>query len=316
MNTETVQVRLLNADGTLTHPQSSPRIVRTDEEWRSRLTLEEYIVARADGTERAFCGRFDDNHKVGVYFCIGCGLPLFTSDSKFHSGTGWPSFFQPMALENIAVEEDVAFGMVREAIHCVRCETHLGHVFSDGPPPSHRRYCINSVAMGFESNMPMLLETAIFGAGCFWGVEEAFSKVAGVASTAVGYSGGTTKDPSYEQVCSHTTGHAEVVKVEFDPAVVSYGKLLDLFFKIHNPTTRNRQGFDIGDNYRSAIFFTRPEQETVARVAIARLEKEGVFPDPIVTQVDFAAPFYRAEEYHQHYSAKFGAGYCPTAIRA
>ena len=156
----------------------------------------------------------------------------------------------------------------------------------------------------------MPTETAIFGAGCFWGVEEAFLKVKGVSSTAAGYSGGTTKNPAYEQVCSHTTGHAEVVKVEFDLSVVPYSTLLGLFFEIHNPTTLNRQGLDIGNNYRSAIFFTTPQQETAARHAIAELEKMGVYKRPIVTQVEFAGPFYRAEEYHQQYAAKHGGGFC------
>jgi peptide methionine sulfoxide reductase msrA/msrB len=306
-----VDVRLLRDDGSLTDAIKLPKVIKTDEQWRAQLTPEQYKVARASGTERAFCGVFHDNHRNGFYSCVGCGLPLFRSDAKFDSGTGWPSFFQPVADENIGKHTDFSYGMVRTEILCKRCDTHLGHVFPDGPAPGGLRYCINSASLNFEEKEPKTrTETAVFGAGCFWGVEEAFSKVNGVISTEVGYSGGISRNPTYEQVCSHTTGHAEVVKVEFNPSVVSYPELLDLFFEIHDPTSLNRQGLDFGDNYRSAIYFTTPEQEASARDAIVRLEKDGKYRRPIVTQVELAGPFYRAEEYHQQYAAKHGGGFC------
>lgn len=151
---------------------------------------------------------------------------------------------------------------------------------------------------------------ATFAAGCFWGVEEAFRQIKGVTSTTVGYTGGTTKNPSYKDVCTGTTGHAEAVEVEFDPAQVSYRELLAAFFQNHNPTTLNSQGPDFGTQYRSVIFFHDAEQEAAAREAIAALEKSGIFKRPIVTEIKPAGPFYRAEEYHQQYLSKRGAASC------
>lgn len=153
-------------------------------------------------------------------------------------------------------------------------------------------------------------ETAIFAAGCFWGVEETFRQVPGVVSTEVGYSGGTTENPSYKQVCSGRTGHAEAVRLEFDPSQVSYEQLLDVFWSSHNPTSRNRQGFDIGTQYRSAIFFTTQEQERTARQSLDARQPEGRFRRKIVTEITPASPFYRAEEYHQKYLAKRRMGAC------
>ena len=151
---------------------------------------------------------------------------------------------------------------------------------------------------------------ATFGAGCFWGVEEEFRKIPGVRNTAVGYSGGTLSDPTYEDVCADHTGHAEVVEVDYDPQRVSYETLLDAFWNGHNPTQLNRQGPDVGTQYRSVIFFHSPEQEAAARASKEQLEKSGRFPRPIVTQIVPAEPFWRAEEYHQRYFEKRGGGSC------
>ncbi len=150
------------------------------------------------------------------------------------------------------------------------------------------------------------MEEATFGAGCFWGVEAAFRRLPGVVDVAVGYSGGSLENPTYEDVCSHRSGHAEVVKVTFDPARVSYDDVLDVFWNCHDPTTMNRQGPDVGTQYRSAIFFHSPEQEAAARASRDRLEKSGRHRSPIVTEITPAGPFYRAEEYHQRYFEKHG----------
>ena len=154
------------------------------------------------------------------------------------------------------------------------------------------------------------MEKATFGAGCFWGVEELFRNTGGVISATSGYAGGTTKNPTYEDVCRHQTGHAEVVEVEFDPAQVGYEQLLDIFWSNHDPTTRDRQGPDIGSQYRSVVFYHSPEQKAAAERKKAELDQSGRFRRPIVTQVEPASPFYRAEEYHQRYLAKHGRSHC------
>jgi peptide-methionine (S)-S-oxide reductase len=156
----------------------------------------------------------------------------------------------------------------------------------------------------------MTTEKATFGAGCFWGVEETFRTLPGVRSTAVGYAGGSKEHPSYQDVCSDETGHAEVVEVEFDPQTIGYDKLLDVFWANHNPTTLNRQGPDVGTQYRSVIFYHSPEQKAQAEASKAALEKSGKYSRPVVTQIEPAPRFWRAEDYHQKYLQKRGQTHC------
>ena len=154
------------------------------------------------------------------------------------------------------------------------------------------------------------LEVATFAAGCFWGVEEAFRQIKGVKSTMVGYTGGTFVNPTYEDVCSDETGHAEAAQIQYDPKEVSYEQILDVFWSIHDPTTKNRQGPDIGSQYRSMISYHTPEQEALAKKSKEELEKSGKFKKKIVTEIVPASTFYKAEEYHQKYYQKRGGGSC------
>jgi peptide methionine sulfoxide reductase msrA/msrB len=285
-------------------------------ELAKKLTPEQYAITQASGTERPFCSGLLDNKKTGTYACVVCGLPLFESGSKFDSGTGWPSFFQPVDKAHVAEIVDKSHGMVRIETRCARCSAHLGHVFEDGPPPTGLRYCMNGEALTFfekgaelpPESRPVSTQTAYFAGGCFWGVEDVFAQIPGVVDAESGYMGGKTANPTYKQVCYEDTGHAEVVKVVFDPARVTFAQLLDTFFKNHDPTTLNRQGPDVGDQYRSAIFAATPEQKAEATRFVAELGKRPEYQKrPIVTQVvDPGVPYFAAEDYHQDYHAKHG----------
>ena len=280
-----------------------------------KLDPEAYQITQKAGTEPAFCGTLLDNKKDGIYCCAVCGLPLFSSEHKFHSGTGWPSFYRPFDPEHVTRRSDRSYGMVRTEINCARCGSHLGHVFDDGPRPTGERYCLNSVSLKFHAkeaelppeSRPVKTEVAYFAGGCFWGIQHYFKQGPGVIDALSGYMQGTVEHPTYEQVCTDKTGHAETVKVIFDPRRITYRRLLEAFFAMHDPTELDRQGPDVGKQYRSGIWYTTEEQKREAEGFIKALEAEKRFGGrKIATQVEAARNFWPAEEYHQDYIVKTG----------
>lgn len=287
------------------------------------LTPEQVRITQQADTERPFSCGLLRNKQPGIYVSVVGGLPLFRSTTKFESGTGWPSFFQPFDPDHIIERRDDSMGMARTEVLDARSGAHLGHVFDDGPPPTGKRYCLNGEALKFipdgtplpAESRPVAAETAYFAGGCFWGVEDVFAQIPGVIDAESGYQGGTTVNPSYEQVSSGTTGHAEAVKVLFDPARVAYKDLLKVFFDNHDATTLNRQGPDHGTQYRSAIFTATPDQLRQAQAYVQALGRTPEYRGAtIVTKVQPAPPFYRAEDYHQDYHAKHG-GSCKVVRR-
>jgi peptide methionine sulfoxide reductase msrA/msrB len=288
------------------------------------LTPEQFRVTQRNGTERAYTGEFWMSHDPGLYVDVVSGEPLFASTDKFDSGTGWPSFTKPVEPTNIVTRRDFSLLWPRTEVRSAHADSHLGHVFTDRFP-RRLRYCINSASLRFipaddleaqgygeyrtlfsteETDMSEY-NKAILAGGCFWGMQDLIRKQPGVVSTRVGYTGGQNANATYR----NHPGHAEAIEIIYDPARTEYRSLLAFFFQIHDPTTKDRQGNDLGSSYRSAIFYLDDEQKSVALDTIADVEASGLWPGPVVTEVTPAGEFWEAEPEHQDYLERIPNGY-------
>lgn len=285
--------------------QKSPRKANME---LKELTKKEANVILHRGTEPAFSGKFVKHDEEGIYTCRQCGEELFHSSSKFDSRSGWPSF-DDQITDSVSSKRD-ADGR-RAEIVCAACDGHLGHVFiGELMTDKDTRYCVNSLSLDFAPQADTeTTETAVFAGGCFWGIEHLMKQEPGVLSTSVGYTGGPGKSkPTYEQVCTKKTGHAEAIEILFDPNVVSYEKLAKLFFEIHDFTQLNRQGPDIGSQYRSAVFYHSEAQHQTLNTILETLKQKGY---DVKTELVPASQYWAAEVYHQDYYTKTGkAPYC------
>ncbi|MBS0288710.1 MAG: bifunctional methionine sulfoxide reductase B/A protein [Proteobacteria bacterium] len=251
-------------------------------------------------TELAFSGEYFLKESTGTYLCRRCGLALFSSHGKFHSGCGWPSFDE--SIKDTIKHQADPDGQ-RTEIVCARCNAHLGHIFhGERLTPLNTRYCVNSLSLDYVATLNVSdSEEAILAAGCFWGVEYYFSKLPGVLKTEVGYIGGHLDNPSYEQVCQGDSEHVEAVRVVYDPKLVSFEKIVKYFFEIHDPTQKNGQGPDIGEQYLSIAFYYNEEQRRIIKHLIKMLEEQGYV---IATKTLPVSPFWQGESYHQGYYEK------------
>ncbi len=298
-------------------------------------------VTQEDGTEPPFDNAYWNNHRDGIYVDVVSGEPLFSSQDKYDSGTGWPSFTRPLETGSLVTRADHSAGMSRIEVRSREGNSHLGHLFDDGPAPTGKRYCMNSASLRFvpveelqaqgygqylplfgkpapagdKREQPARRAVATLAGGCFWGVQELIRHLPGVIESRVGYTGGKTDNPDYEHVHTGRTGHAEAVEIVFDPTRLSYEDLLRTFFRLHDPTTPNRQGNDRGTQYRSAIFVHDPAQREAAERVKADVERAGKWKAPLVTEIVSAGTFYPAEAYHQDYLQKNPGGYTCHYLR-
>ncbi len=278
----------------------------------NELTEEEKRVIVHKGTERAFTGKYTNMSDEGVYTCKQCGTPLYKSTDKFQSHCGWPSFDDAIvgAVKKIPDPDGS-----RTEIVCAKCGGHLGHVFTgEGYTAKNTRYCVNSISLDFQKAASKSnLAKAYFAGGCFWGVEHHLEKLSGVKEVTSGFMGGTVKNPSYYDVVEKKTGHLETVEVIYDPTKISYTQLAKAFFEIHDPTQKNGQGPDIGEQYHSAVFVANENEKKIIFSLLEKLKANGFTP---ATKVFIGGTFYKAEEYHQNYYQKKGsAPYCHSYVK-
>ncbi|MES2204284.1 MAG: bifunctional methionine sulfoxide reductase B/A protein [Pseudomonadota bacterium] len=276
------------------------------------LTPETQHIVRDKGTEAPFSGEYCDETSAGTYLCRGCGLALYRGEAKFQSTCGWPSY--DAEIPNTVRRQTDPDGR-RTEILCARCDAHLGHVFSgENYTAKNLRHCVNSASVDFVKSTTILdSEEAVFAGGCFWGVQYLFDQVPGVVKTEVGYSGGHLLHPSYKNVCDGHSGHLEVTRVIFDPAILDYETLAKVFFEIHDPTQTNGQGPDLGSSYLSAVFYYNESQKKIAEQLIQRLRETGF---NVATQIREASVFWKAEQDHQTYYAQTGkAPYCHSRVK-
>jgi peptide methionine sulfoxide reductase msrA/msrB len=273
------------------------KIVLSEADWKKKLTPKQFYILREHGTERPFTSELYEIKDQGIYVCAGCNNPLFSSEAKFDSGTGWPSFFQPFYKNSLNISADNSAGMSRDALTCKRCDGHLGHVFSDGPEPTGLRYCIDGDGLLFVPKSKTLVAT--FAGGCFWCTETIFESIRGVKEVISGYAGGKETNPSYESIGAGLTGHAEAFEVYYDPSVITYNDLLRVFFAAIDPTTVDGQSPDFGKQYRTIAFYRNDDEK--AKIEAKIKEIAPLYTQPIATQVVKYDTFYQAEDYHQNY---------------
>lgn len=266
------------------------------------LTPDTLQVIRDKATEHPFTGEYNEVDTPGTYVCRQCGLALFRASSKFTSSCGWPSFDEEIKDAVTQIPDTDGY---RIEIICTRCHAHLGHVFSgEGFTSKNTRHCVNSLSLDFVTDLNVKdTGEAIFAAGCFWGVEYYFQQLEGVLKTEVGYTGGHTLHPTYNDVCTGQTGHYEAIRVLYDPTKVTYEAIAKYFFEIHNPLQTTGQGPDLGQQYLSVIFYYDEVQKKTAAALIEQLKQQGL---AIATRVLPVAPFWHAETYHQDYYKKSG----------